>query len=89
MMHWDKKAGGHDFEYTNTGNMLGTKPAVATSYYKCSNCNAIVEHSHGREGLYEEQYHCRLDSKLLTEAPIDSLPSCDDIRMNEALGEDS
>jgi len=84
-MHWDKKAGGHDFEHMNTGNMLGT----IVSYYKCSNCNVIVEHSHGREGLYEDQYHWRLDSQLLTEAPIDSLPSCADIRMNEALGEDS
>jgi len=84
-MPWDKERGGHNFRHTGTGNMLGT----IVSWYRCKSCGAVVEHSHGREGLYEEQYHWRLDKQLMTDAHIDSLPSCADIRMNEALGEDS
>lgn len=81
MMPWDNlKIKGHDFKKVHEGNMLGTP----ITWYKCFSCNVIVEHDQ-----HFNVQHWRLEHQLMTDACNENIPSCADIRMNEALGEDS
>ena len=72
------KTKGHSFRYKGTANMLGT----IISYYQCNKCNVIVEMDDYSGGCW------RLGPKLLMDKPFNTLPSCTEVIMEEALGED-